>query len=102
MSKPQIGSCWRVLVQEPALSIESGNYQGLKTGTSERGGVLDEVVIIFDPKNPNASCLHLEQMSTRSWYLGFGDIKLNIRVKLNGTLDVTHYDGPDIREGRTT
>lgn len=99
--KPKVGSCWRILAQEPRLSIESGNYLGLGSGIGEAGGVLDEVVIVFDPEHRNESCLHLEQMGTRDWFLGLGEIQLNIRVKKDGTLDVMQYGGADIREGRS-
>ena len=103
--RPPIGSCWRILVKKPHLAAESGNYTALNQRATafERGGVFDELVIVFDP-NPaesgppflqqNASCLHLEQMDGRNWYLGIGDLKFNLHVRAdNGALEVKLYDG---------
>lgn len=49
--RPPIGSCWRILVQEPHLAAESGNYTALNERATEfeQGGVFDELVIVFDP-----------------------------------------------------
>jgi hypothetical protein len=49
--RPPIGSCWRILVQEPHLAAESGNYTELNERATEfeQGGVFDEFVIVFDP-----------------------------------------------------
>ena len=103
--RPPIGSCWRILVKEPHLAAESGNYTALNQRATafERAGVFDELVIVFDP-NPaesgppflqqNASCMHLEQMNDRNWYLGIGDLKFNLHVRPdNGALEVKLYDG---------
>jgi hypothetical protein len=103
--RPPIGSCWRILVQEPHLAAESGNYTALNERATEfeQGGVFDELVMVFDPdpvesgppfNQQNASCLHLEQMDRRNWYLGIGDLKFNLHVRAdNGALEVTLYDG---------
>jgi hypothetical protein len=103
--RPPIGSCWRILVQEPHLAAESGNYTELNERATEfeHGGVFDGLVIVFDPdpgefgppfNQQNASCLHLEQMDRRNWYLGVGDLKFNLHVRVdNGALEVTLYDG---------
>lgn len=57
----------------------------------EAGAVLDEVVILFesDPgehgppyTQQNATCLHLEQMDERDWYLGIGNYTDAIEVTL--------------------
>ena len=54
--RPPIGSCWRILVQEPHLAAESGNYTALNERATdfEQGRVFDELVIVFepDPENP--------------------------------------------------
>ena len=121
--RPTIGSCWRILVQQPRLALESGNYTVLDDGRStdrgeddnvaglrpkerfEEGGVFDELVILFDPDlaesgppytQQNATCLHIEQMDERNWYLGIGDLKFNLHVKEGtGALEVMLYDGEE-------
>jgi len=110
-------------VKEPHLALESGNYTVLDDRRSiahdeagnvvgvrlkerfEAGGIFDELVILFDPdpaesgppyKQQNATCLHLEQMDERNWYLGIGDLKFNLHVKEGtGSLEVTLYDGQE-------
>jgi hypothetical protein len=129
--RPSIGSCWRILVKQPHLALESGNYTALDDSRSiardeagsvvglrvkewfEDGGVFDELVILFDPDpaesgppytQQNATCLHLEQMDERNWYLGVGDLKFNVYVKKDtGALEVTLYDGEEteFRDGRS-
>jgi hypothetical protein len=80
-------------VEEPRLAAESGNYTVLDERATEfeQGGVFDELVIVFDPdpeesgppfNQQNASCLHLEQMDRRDWYVGIGDLKFNLHRRL--------------------
>ncbi len=73
MKRPPVGSCWRILVQQPYLVVESGNYKMLGQGI-EKGGIFDELVILFapDPKERarpwaqhNSTTLHLEQVDLR-------------------------------------
>jgi hypothetical protein len=69
----------------------------------EDGGVFDELVILFDhdqgEQGPpytqqNATCLHLEQMDDRNWYLGIGDLTFGIHVReRTRALEVMLYDG---------
>src|ERR1700747_282021 len=94
VARPPVGSCWRILIQEPQLAMESENYTALERCRTahhvfERGGIFDELAIVFDPDpcesgppftQQNASCLHLEQMDERNWYLGIGDLQFNVHV----------------------
>ena len=67
----------------------------------------DELVIVFDPdpreagppyNQQNATCLHLEQMEKRDWYLGIGDLKFNIHVKEEtGAIELMLYDGEETK-----
>ena len=110
--KPRIGTCWRILVQEPTTRIVSGNYDLLDMGIGfERGQVFDELVIVFAPdpdRHPpppfeqrNSTVLHLEQMNGRDWYLGIGDRGFNIHVnRKTGALELMQTHGPDVRGGR--
>ena len=94
MSRATTGSCWRILAQQPHLEVQSGNYRALDDRLGfEKGGVLDEVVIVFDSEHHNASCFHLEQMDHNSWFLGIGDLKFNIKVRKDGRLETVLYDG---------
>jgi hypothetical protein len=106
--KPRIGTCWRILVQEPTQRIVSGNYDLLDEGVGfERGQVLDEVVIVFAPSltqsftQHNSTVFHLEQMNGHDWYLGIGDRGFNIHVnRKTGALELMQTQGPDVRDGR--
>lgn len=106
--KPRIGTCWRILAQEPELNIKSTNYELLNMEAGfERGQVLDEVVIVFAPDltqsiaQHNSTVFHLEQMNGRDWYLGIGDRGFNIHVnRKTGALELMQTQGPDVRDGR--
>ena len=109
-TKPPIGSCWRILVQDPVIDLESTNYKLIhgkgnmisaianggkseaeKHSLYETGHIFDELAIIFDPDHHNETCLHLEQMNERDWYLGIGDLQFNIHVGEDGALSVMLY-----------
>lgn len=72
-----------------------------RTVVNDRGRVdiyrrgLDEVVIRLHEKE-SADCIHLEQLDTKSWFLGVGASILNVRVMPDGKLKLTIID----HEGR--
>jgi hypothetical protein len=103
--RPPIGSCWRILVQEPHLAAESGNYTALNERATEfeQGGVFDELVIVFEPdpeeSGPPSNQQKCElpppgadghpQLVSGNWRPEF-----NLHVRENsGALEVTLYDG---------
>ena len=89
MSKP-IGSQWRIKYDEaptkrggmygPTHHVVSADYPAADPkGQQGKRTVFDELVIRF----PRGS-IHLEQMSSRIWFLGVGDEKIMITVGKDG------------------
>ena len=76
------GRSWRVLVQSSTdhWDAHSEDHPGL---------VFDELVVDH--------WIHLEQMSTRIWYLGIGDHQLSIYVPRDGSPPkLVHYELGDL------
>ncbi|MBV8894035.1 MAG: hypothetical protein JO266_19045 [Acidobacteria bacterium] len=80
-------------MQNPTLDMRSGNYRALDEGGYEPGGILDEVVIVFDSEHQNETTLHLEQMNARDWFLRIGDLQFSVRMKKPGQLEMVLYGG---------
>jgi hypothetical protein len=88
--KPPIGSVWRIKYDEApkkrggimgeSFDLLSADYFVGRAATrvSVRT-IFDEFVLAFP-----SGCIHLEQMSERTWYLGIGDEKVMITVDKDG------------------
>lgn len=68
--KPPPGSRWRILAHERGRPVELADR-----------GVFDELVI--------DDWFHLEQMDTRAWWMEVAGLALWVRIRRNGTAEIT-------------
>ncbi len=83
---PPVGSSWRILAwsrpRGDPFSVYSKDYPAIDHQVGEQldtRTVFDELVVDFP-----GGIIHLEQMSTRSWFLGIGEEKVMIHVDKDG------------------
>lgn len=98
MTKPAVGSAWRILAYSPdgvaRFDLRSPGMpetQSSLDSVAAPASVLDEVVI--------DSWFHLEQMGDRDWWMNIGGVVVNVSLRKDGTPKLVRVEVEDPQPG---